>query len=200
MPTVCSPYKIMTGEVADCQRMCCLRLRFNLSDPALTYAAAKHQGRLFWITCKQLKLLRKARESLTSDSKFSALCCSATSMWHPNNQNWFKPFSKLAAVLNNLKTVASSGTTLSGNWRIGASCDTGHYEASPLFNRGAPFSLGFCGGSSKSLQATLYNFSTFPLGILSVFSQFRVYVDCNSSAYLADSVVTGGSLKLIRFF
>ena len=46
MPTVCSPYKIMTGEVADCQRMCCLRLRFDLSDPALTYAAAKHQGAL----------------------------------------------------------------------------------------------------------------------------------------------------------
>ena len=28
--------------------------------PTVTYAAAEHQGRLFWITCKQLKLLRKA--------------------------------------------------------------------------------------------------------------------------------------------
>ena len=28
--------------------------------PAVTYAAAEHQGRLFWITCKWLKLLRKA--------------------------------------------------------------------------------------------------------------------------------------------
>ena len=27
---------------------------------AVTYAAAEHQGRLFWITCKPLKLLRKA--------------------------------------------------------------------------------------------------------------------------------------------
>ena len=27
---------------------------------AVTYAAAKHQGHLFWITCKWLKLLRKA--------------------------------------------------------------------------------------------------------------------------------------------
>ena len=30
------------------------------SNPAVTYAAAEHQGCLFWITCKQLKLLRKA--------------------------------------------------------------------------------------------------------------------------------------------
>ena len=28
-------------------------------NPAVTYAAAEHQGRLFWITCKRLKLLRK---------------------------------------------------------------------------------------------------------------------------------------------
>ena len=28
--------------------------------PAVTYAAAQHQGRLFWITCKWLKLLKKA--------------------------------------------------------------------------------------------------------------------------------------------
>ena len=28
--------------------------------PAITYATAEHQGRLFWITCKGLKLLRKA--------------------------------------------------------------------------------------------------------------------------------------------
>ena len=32
-------------------------------NPALTYAAAEHQVRLFWITCKQLKLLRKASRS-----------------------------------------------------------------------------------------------------------------------------------------
>ena len=30
------------------------------SKPAVTYAAAKHQGCLFWIICKWLKLLRKA--------------------------------------------------------------------------------------------------------------------------------------------
>ena len=28
--------------------------------PAVTYAAFQHQGRLFWITCKRPKLLRKA--------------------------------------------------------------------------------------------------------------------------------------------
>mgnify|MGYP006975563436 CR=1 FL=1 len=28
--------------------------------PAVTHSAAKHQGPLFWITCKQLKQLRKA--------------------------------------------------------------------------------------------------------------------------------------------
>ena len=28
-------------------------------NPAVTYAAAQHQGRLFWITCKRLKVLRK---------------------------------------------------------------------------------------------------------------------------------------------
>ena len=77
MPTVCSPYKIMTREVADCQRMCYLRLRFNLL----------------------------------------------------NYQNYLKSFSKLVAVLNNLKTVASSGTTLSDNREIGTSCDTGQYAA-----------------------------------------------------------------------
>ena len=32
----------------------------NSSYPAVTYAASQHQGRLFWITCKRLKLLRKA--------------------------------------------------------------------------------------------------------------------------------------------
>ena len=47
--------------------------------PAVTYAAAEHQGRLFWITCKWLNLL--------SDSKFTALCCSAASMWHSNYEN-----------------------------------------------------------------------------------------------------------------
>ena len=31
-----------------------------ISYPAVTYAAAEHQGHLFWITCKRLKLLRKA--------------------------------------------------------------------------------------------------------------------------------------------
>ena len=30
----------------------------NLMNPAVTYATALHQGRLFWITCKRLKLLR----------------------------------------------------------------------------------------------------------------------------------------------
>ena len=30
------------------------------NNPAVTYAADKHQGRLFWITCKRLKQLRKA--------------------------------------------------------------------------------------------------------------------------------------------
>ena len=29
-------------------------------NPVVTYATAKHQGLLFWITCKRLKLLRKA--------------------------------------------------------------------------------------------------------------------------------------------
>ena len=47
--------------------------------PAVTYAAAEHQGHSFWITCKRLKLLRKA-----SDSKLSACYCSAPSMWHLN--------------------------------------------------------------------------------------------------------------------
>ena len=39
--------------------------------------------RLFWITCKQLKLLRKASR-LQVIKKFSALCSSAASIWHPN--------------------------------------------------------------------------------------------------------------------
>ena len=30
------------------------------SNPAVTHAAIEHQGHLFWITCKPLKLLRKA--------------------------------------------------------------------------------------------------------------------------------------------
>ena len=29
-------------------------------NPAVTYAAFEYQGRLFWITCRRLKLLRKA--------------------------------------------------------------------------------------------------------------------------------------------
>ena len=39
-----------------------LSLNVSMADhyPAVTYAAAEHQGRLFWITCKRLKLLRKA--------------------------------------------------------------------------------------------------------------------------------------------
>ena len=32
----------------------------NILYPAVKYASAQHQGRLFWITCKRLKLLRKA--------------------------------------------------------------------------------------------------------------------------------------------
>ena len=51
--------------------MHCIYMYFH---PAVTNASAEHQGRLLWITCKWLKLLRKA-----SDSKFSA-----ASMWHPN--------------------------------------------------------------------------------------------------------------------
>ena len=35
-------------------------LILNTSHPAVTYATAEHQGRLFWITCKRLKLLKKA--------------------------------------------------------------------------------------------------------------------------------------------
>ena len=34
--------------------------RANGLNPAVTYAAAEHQGPLFWISCKRLKLLRKA--------------------------------------------------------------------------------------------------------------------------------------------
>ena len=34
--------------------------QYYRSNPAVTYATAEHQGRLFWITCKRLKLLRKA--------------------------------------------------------------------------------------------------------------------------------------------
>ena len=44
--------------------MHCIYMYFH---PAVTNASAEHQGRLLWITCKWLKLLRKA-----SDSKFSA--------------------------------------------------------------------------------------------------------------------------------
>ena len=39
----------------------CLLAWFQLmNNPAVTYADAEHQGHLFWITCKWLKLLRKA--------------------------------------------------------------------------------------------------------------------------------------------
>jgi len=39
----------------------CTFLQFvKVYSPAVTYAAAEHQGHLFWITCKWLKLLRKA--------------------------------------------------------------------------------------------------------------------------------------------
>ena len=34
--------------------------RLKIFNPYVTYAATKHKGRLFWITCKWLKLLRKA--------------------------------------------------------------------------------------------------------------------------------------------
>ena len=37
----------------------CIRVRCS-DQPAVTYAASQHQGRLFWITCKWLKLLKKA--------------------------------------------------------------------------------------------------------------------------------------------
>ena len=30
-----------------------------LTNPAVTYATAQHQGCLFWITCKRIKLMRK---------------------------------------------------------------------------------------------------------------------------------------------
>ena len=39
----------------------CLLAWFQLmNNPAVTYADAEHQGHLFWITCKWLKLLRNA--------------------------------------------------------------------------------------------------------------------------------------------
>ena len=34
--------------------------RFSRRHPAVTYVAVEHQGHLFWITCKWLKLLRKS--------------------------------------------------------------------------------------------------------------------------------------------
>ena len=38
------------------------KILYNPPDPnpAVTYAAFQHQGRLFWITCNRPKLLRKA--------------------------------------------------------------------------------------------------------------------------------------------
>ena len=53
--------------------------------PAVTYAAAEHQGFLFWITCKWLKLLRKAgRFQLIQNSAPSVAgrrqCC-MISLW-----------------------------------------------------------------------------------------------------------------------
>ena len=43
--------------------------------PAVTYAAAEHQGHLFWITCKRLKLYTEKSWLPTTNSKFSTICC-----------------------------------------------------------------------------------------------------------------------------
>ena len=51
-----------------------------LFNPAVTYAAAEHQEHLFWITCKRLKLLRKAgclqliQNSVTSVARRGQCC------------------------------------------------------------------------------------------------------------------------------
>ena len=53
-----------------------------LANPAVSYAAAEHQGCLFWINCKPLNYWETW--SLTTESKFSAICCWAASILHPN--------------------------------------------------------------------------------------------------------------------
>ena len=50
--------------------------------PAVTYAAAEHQGRLFWIICKWPKLLTKA--GCLQLIQNSAICCWVASMLHLN--------------------------------------------------------------------------------------------------------------------
>ena len=57
----------------------------------------------------------------------NAISLTYVSKTQANNQNLQKSFSKLAAVLNNLKTVTSFGTTLIGYW---TSCDLGQQACS----------------------------------------------------------------------
>ena len=58
--------------------------------PAVTYAAAKHQGLLFW-TCKRLKLQRKTGHLQLIQN--SAPSVAAPSMLHPNNAETIWKFS-----------------------------------------------------------------------------------------------------------
>ena len=48
-------------KVCECSLMCTRNCQISfVYYPAVTYAATQHHGRLFLITCKRLKLLRKA--------------------------------------------------------------------------------------------------------------------------------------------
>ena len=59
----------------------CKKLKFH--HPAVIYAAAEHQGCLFWITCKRLNLLRKASclQLIQNLAPSVVWCVNVTSEW-----------------------------------------------------------------------------------------------------------------------
>ena len=80
----------------------CPRLR--PCNPAVTYAAFQHQGRLFWITCKRLKLLKKAgRLQLIQNSTLSVTrrqqCCIRIGYHHSDSTVYRKVCALFAWVL-----------------------------------------------------------------------------------------------------
>ena len=60
MGQLCSNLPSGTWVAAKSSKVIGFRSCGGPHHPAVTYVTAQHQGRLFWITCKRLKILRKA--------------------------------------------------------------------------------------------------------------------------------------------
>ena len=81
---------------------CSTYRNWKMSDASIWMSHWRHtmvDGAKFWISCKRLKLLRRA--NLITDSKFSAIYHCVVSMWHLNWSKKMPAQSKNIGMLQN---------------------------------------------------------------------------------------------------